>query len=502
MFKSLQCIVLMTSMMILSLLGGESISLPKEMDKKREGIIYSVEDGPFYTDGFWVEEDETVYLLKTYENAVLELKKNGAREIALEATVLPADVISDKENLYIFDDILSELQIYTKQGGLLLRSKIELNNDYVKGLVKTQDGIAVQTYGGLQITVDPESGTQNCRENMFPPEVDAARYDYAEYVGTDDKGTIYSVHTTLWKDCSIISGELTLRAVSAEGTLMGEYALLVEEYQYLPGTYIQILPNGNIYLLVPAEQGNEVRKIVLTEEPVSHVDTIAEAVEELENFYAAESRYRKKTGRACIEKIELSREKVMKRVEAMAEYKWTLKRTHTLISKAEKGVVLPREISAIKEENAEKSDWSVTMTGIPYCWGGFNAIDVGAGNRTFQKALNKNYVAGNINSEGYIKYMTAGLDCSGFVSAAFGFTEKQSTKGLADLGSKISDLKKLEQMDILVYPGEHIIFFIEWMDETTMLVGESAKREGKVVIHPKSLNELVVNGRYQMRSPW
>ena len=66
----------------------------------------------------------------------------------------------------------------------------------------------------------------------------------------------------------------------------------------------------------------------------------------------------------------------------------------------------------------------------------------------------------------------------------------------------ISDIKKMEQMDLLVYPGEHVIFFYEWMNDTTLLVSESAAREGKVIVHPKTLNELVVGGTYQMRSPW
>ena len=70
------------------------------------------------------------------------------------------------------------------------------------------------------------------------------------------------------------------------------------------------------------------------------------------------------------------------------------------------------------------------------------------------------------------------------------------------LGSKVSDVRNLEQMDILVWPGEHIIFFYEWIDDATMLVSESNVRNGKVIIHPKTLNELIVDKRYQMRSPW
>ncbi len=502
MIKSLQCIALITSVLSVSLFDGKNIGVTKEIENRRECVVCAVENEAIYSDGFWVEEDETVYLLKSYGNAVLELKKNSTREIALSAAVLPADIVSCGDKLYIFDDILSELQIYTKQGELLVRSKIELSRDYVKGLVKTEDKVAVLTYKGQQIIVDPETGRQKKQKGEALPAVDVAGYDYAEYIGTDEEGVSYSVHTALVKDCSVVSGELTLRAVSGEGEILGSYILPVEEYRYLPDTYVQVMENGNIYLLVPMETALEVRKIALKEMMSGRLAAISETASELERSYAADTRYRKRIGTACTETISLSRKEVRKRAEAMAEYEWTLKKTHTTTSKAEKGVVLPREIAAIKAEHAEKSSWSVKMTGIPYCWGGFYALDVGFGGKTFPSVIKKKYVAGNINPEGYYKYMSAGLDCSGYVSAAFGFASKQGTRGLSDLGSKVSDIKKLEQMDILVYPGEHVIFFCEWLDASTMLVGETAVREGKASIHPKSLNELVVSGMYQMRSPW
>lgn len=501
MFKGLSCVLLIASVLSVSLFGDKNIGMTKEIDNQREGVIYTIE-GNTYSDGFWVEDDETVYLLQSYGSSVLELKKNSRREIALLDAILPADVISDEENLYIFDDILSELQIYTKQGELLVRSKIELKNDYVKGLKKTENGIVVVTYDNQWISVNQETGKQKKSRAEEAPKIDAEEFDYAEYIATDEEGTIYSVHTTMVQDCSVISGELTLRAVSEEGIYLGCHVLPVEEFLYLPGTYIQVLQNGNIYLLVPSKECIEVRKITIKTEMDSKLETISDDAWDKENEYAAETRYRKKIGTACTAKIKISRTEARKRADAMAKYKWTLEKTHTLTSKSEKGVELPREVAAAKAANAGKTSWKVTMVGIPYCWGGFNGLDVGVSNRTFKKALEKKYVAGNINPDGYFKYMTAGLDCSGFVSAAFAFKEKQSTKGLSDMGSKISDVKKMEQMDILVYPGEHVIFFYEWINETTLLVSESAAREGKVIVHPKTLNELVVGGTYQMRSPW
>lgn len=501
MLKRLQCILLISGVLSISLFGEQNIGMTKEIENRREGVVYTV-DTPAYTDGFWMEEDETVYLLQSYKSSILELSRRGMREILLSEALLPADVICDEQNIYIFDDLLSELQIYTKQGELLLRSKIDVKNDYVKGLKKTEDGVAVLTFNNTCIFVNPETGKQKKVKEEAVPEVDKAEYDYAEYLATDEEENVYSVHTNIVQDCSVLSGELTLRVVSEEGIYLGGYVLPVEEYLYLPGTYIQVLSNGNIYILVPEKECIEIRKIAITEYPESNLDAISDAAFEKENAYAAETRYRKKIGTACTEKVKLSREKVWQRAEKMANYQWTLKKTHTQTSKSEKGVELPREIAAAKAKHAGLESWSVKMTGIPYCWGGFHALDVGVNNRTFSNALNKNFVAGNINPDGYYKYMTTGLDCSGYVSAAFGFKEKLSTKGLSDMGSKISDARKMEKMDLLLYPGDHAIFFVEWMNDTTMLVAESAAREGKVVIHPKSLNELVVNGRYQMRSPW
>ena len=112
-------------------------------------------------------------------------------------------------------------------------------------------------------------------------------------------------------------------------------------------------------------------------------------------------------------------------------------------------------------------------------------------------------MAGNINTTSYYKYKSAGVDCSGYVGGALGFvTEKLSTEELAALGSKRKNIRNLEFMDILVWSGEHVIFFCGWLNESTMLVSEAAVREGKAVIHPKNLNEFVIDANYQMRSPW
>lgn len=517
MIKGLQYVLLVASMVSISLLGGKNIGLTKEIDNRRECVLCTVEGrqengsglsgeeaglSVGYADSFWVDEEETVYLLDTYGNRVLEITRKATREILLTDTVLPADIVSCKDNLFIFDDLLSELQIYTKQGELLACSRVAFEEDFVKQLTCIDEEVLLLTYGKQWYTVNQETGALTAIEEKEVPSVEAGEYDFTEYVETDEDGTVYSVYTSLVEDCSIISGELVLQAVSAEGELLGSYRLPTEEYKYLPDRYVQVHQNGNVYVLVPAEATIEVRKIALKESTDSNLTELADDAEKQEDKYASNTKKRKRNGTAGSGEILYSRAEVWERVQDMAEYKWTLRKTHTNISKSEKGVVLPREIAAVKEAHADEASWSETIIGIPYCWGGFYSLDVGFQGKTFQEVIDKKYVAGNINPVENYKYMTAGVDCSGYVCGAFGFTSRMNTTKLSDLGSKISDVRKLEQMDLLVYPGEHVIFFCEWMDDATMLVSEAAVREGKVTIHPKSLNEFVVSRMYQMRSPW
>jgi len=516
MIKNLQCFLLISSMVSVSLFGGKNLALTKEIDNRRECVVYAVpsttvdseqtdtepEPAAGYTEGFWMEEDETAYVLKTYGKAVLELKKDGIREIALAATVLPTDIVCRNGKLYVYDEILSELQVYTKDGELLNRCKIEFEDDYVREIRKDEDCVVAISYEGRRLAFDEESGTLVSKSKEELPQITVGEYDFAEYVGTDAEDNVYAVYTALVKDCSVLYGELTLQALSPDGDCLGSYILPVEEYKYLPGRYIQVLPNGNIYLLVPVKGAVEVRKVALKEMTESRFAAVSETASEVENEYASDARSRRNKGKACKEKVKLTRKEAYKRAQAMAEYEWTLKKTHTDTSKVNENVILPREIQAVKEANEEKSSWSVTMTGIPYCWGGFYALDMGYDDVIFKKAVKNGFVAGNVNATEYYKYKTAGLDCSGYVGAALGIKTKINTTNLSDIGSKVSDIKKLEKMDILVYPGEHVIFFYEWIDGATFLVSEANVRNGKVVTHPKSINNLIVTAKYQMRSPW
>lgn len=57
-------------------------------------------------------------------------------------------------------------------------------------------------------------------------------------------------------------------------------------------------------------------------------------------------------------------------------------------------------------------------------------------------------------------------------------------------------------MDMLLYPGEHVILYYGKLTDGVLLVTEVAVRDGKASVHPKRINELIVQPGYQMRKVW
>lgn len=103
------------------------------------------------------------------------------------------------------------------------------------------------------------------------------------------------------------------------------------------------------------------------------------------------------------------------------------------------------------------------VAGIPYCWGGMNGWDTGTYTGStepnminFDTALSKGQTAGNVNTSapGYVSG-TAGLDCSGFISAMFKFNTKLSTSSIPSYFTKIT-WSQVAPGDIANYAGHHV----------------------------------------------
>lgn len=200
--------------------------------------------------------------------------------------------------------------------------------------------------------------------------------------------------------------------------------------------------------------------------------------------------------------VTLTRSEVESRARAMANMQWTLMSSHKSIYGDY--VTIPAHISGASVGS--------TMTGIPYCWGGFNGLDTN-GNwiKYSEAALLNRQTAGNIrtrddngNSIGH-QTKTIGVDCSGFVSSAYGLTSRQSARGLANNYGNPIQYNQLRPMDFICKSGVHVVLYLsQYTDSNGNImynIIDSSIEMGKVAIRAVPKSYYTSNG-YSCYTPW
>lgn len=155
------------------------------------------------------------------------------------------------------------------------------------------------------------------------------------------------------------------------------------------------------------------------------------------------------------------RSQVEQRALNMINFTWTY-------DSSKNSIIAPLNSAYVTQPKQFIGQTISTEIGIPYCWGGSDSLDsasYGASWTNFKDAISNGAYAGNVNADaarGYISG-TAGLDCSGFVQASYNIPGyKLSTSTLFNKYFTKIDLSHIKHMDILNYPGNHVVIFDKW----------------------------------------
>lgn len=157
----------------------------------------------------------------------------------------------------------------------------------------------------------------------------------------------------------------------------------------------------------------------------------------------------------------ITRAQAEQRALDMIALKWTYTRSKNAVPVQKFG-------TAVKQPKQLSNVATTEMIGIPYDWGGLDALDSSSYKApwiSFTDAISKGAYAGNVNGKGGYGYIagTAGIDCSGFIQAAFNIKGyKQSTTTLLDNYFTKINLSDIKHMDILDKSGDHVVIFDKW----------------------------------------
>lgn len=113
-------------------------------------------------------------------------------------------------------------------------------------------------------------------------------------------------------------------------------------------------------------------------------------------------------------------------------------------------------------------------TAAPYCWGGWNTP------AEMTSGLANNKRAGNTNTSSTSSFTSCsiGLDCSGFVSRAWGLSSKQSTSSIPSISSQIT-FSALAPGDVVNKAGSHVRLIHTLFEDGTWQVQESCNCAGQ-----------------------
>ena len=136
-----------------------------------------------------------------------------------------------------------------------------------------------------------------------------------------------------------------------------------------------------------------------------------------------------------------------------------------------------------------------TVVGIPYCWGCQGNL------AQIADELRKGERAGNVCTRNDPRPGLVGVDCSAFVSAAWGLSTHFTTIAIPSIARNLSSGWDLLPGDALDKPGSHVMLFVRFTRDKKAEVLESSTGgcNGKVCRNVYPLGSLLARGYRPMR---
>jgi hypothetical protein len=131
-----------------------------------------------------------------------------------------------------------------------------------------------------------------------------------------------------------------------------------------------------------------------------------------------------------------------------------------------------------------------TVRGIPYCWGCQGSLG------QIAAKLDRGGLAGNVCTRNNPRPDVIGVDCSSFVSAAWGLSTHFTTVAIPSISTAVEDPWQLKPGDALVKPGSHVVLFLGFTPDRKAEVMEASPGacNGRVCRNVYPLASLIGRG--------
>ena len=135
------------------------------------------------------------------------------------------------------------------------------------------------------------------------------------------------------------------------------------------------------------------------------------------------------------------------------------------------------------------------VRGVPYCWGCHGSL------ANFRLRIEAGTMAGNVCTRNPPRADVAGVDCSAFVSAAWGLSVHYTTAAIPAIAKTVENPWDLKPGDALNKPGSHVMLFLRFTPDRKAEVMESSTGgcNGRVCRNVYPLASLLERGYVPVR---
>ena len=135
------------------------------------------------------------------------------------------------------------------------------------------------------------------------------------------------------------------------------------------------------------------------------------------------------------------------------------------------------------------------VRGVPYCWGCHGSL------ANFRLRIEAGTMAGNVCTRNSPRIDVAGVDCSAFVSAAWGLSVHYTTAAIPAIAKTVENPWDLKPGDALNKPGSHVMLFLRFTPDRKAEVMESSTGgcNGRVCRNVYPLASLLERGYVPVR---
>jgi hypothetical protein len=135
------------------------------------------------------------------------------------------------------------------------------------------------------------------------------------------------------------------------------------------------------------------------------------------------------------------------------------------------------------------------VRGVPYCWGCHGSL------ANFRQRIDAGTMAGNVCTRNAPRSDVAGVDCSAFVSAAWGLSVHYTTAAIPAIAKRLENPWDLKPGDALNKPGSHVMLFLRFTPDRKAEVMESSTGgcNGRVCRNVYPLGALLERGYVPVR---